>query len=119
MLSTASIFQEIRSNDEAYRFFLSMAAKGETQGGWENERIAALSPDAELAPKIRCHAANESKHGRLFESLLHKRRLSTVDVPIEADYCMQLEGQGVGLSHERLIQETHLTVAEILEYLAH
>ena len=119
MLSTNSIFREIRQNDDAYRFFLSVAAKGETQGGWENERIAALSPDEVLRPKIERHGLDETKHGRLFASLLRKRGLETTDVPLEADYCMQLEKAGIGLSHERLQRDEKLSIEELLAYLVH
>jgi hypothetical protein len=55
MLSARHIFHEIRSNDRAYQLLLSVAAKGEAQGGWENERIARLTSDRELATKIRRH----------------------------------------------------------------
>lgn len=44
MLSAKSLFQEILDNDESFRLFCSIAAGGETQGGWENGRIAALVP---------------------------------------------------------------------------
>ena len=36
MITPRSIFEEIRANDEAYRLFLSLGAKGEAQGGFEN-----------------------------------------------------------------------------------
>ena len=81
MLSAGSIFHEIRSNDLAYQFLLSVAAKGETQGGWENARIAELTGDPELARKIRRHGEDESKHGRLFTALLRKRGLVPREVP--------------------------------------
>ena len=45
MLSAKSLFQEILDNDESFRLFCSIAASGESQGGWENARIAALVPD--------------------------------------------------------------------------
>lgn len=44
MLSAKSLFQEILDNDESFRLFCSIAASGESQGGWENARIAALVP---------------------------------------------------------------------------
>lgn len=44
MLSAKSLFQEILDDDEAFRLFCSIAAGGESQGGWENGRIAALVP---------------------------------------------------------------------------
>lgn len=119
MLSAADIFEEIRANDEAFRFFVSTAAKGEYQGGWENEQIAARTRDDELRPKIERHGFDESKHGRLFENLLKKRGLTLAEVPFEADYCAQLEKAGIGLSHERLRQETPLDSKDILAYLAH
>ena len=119
MLSTASIFNEIKANDEAYRFFLSIAAKGEAQGGFENARIAELTEDEVLAAKIRRHGEDEAKHGRLFEGLLKKRGLATCAVPVESDYCMMLEGRGIGLRHERLERDEPLSVEEILAYLAH
>jgi hypothetical protein len=43
VISARAIYQEIRNNDETYRLFCSVAAKGEAQGGWENRRIAALT----------------------------------------------------------------------------
>jgi rubrerythrin len=119
VLSARSIFEEIRSNDEAYRLFLSIAAKGEEQGGWENERIAALTEDAELRPKIARHGEDEHKHGRLFQALLKKRGLDPVRVPDEADYCMLLERAGIGLAHERLHQDRPLSEEELLAYLVH
>ncbi|MFD7454791.1 ferritin-like domain-containing protein [Kitasatospora sp. NPDC059827] len=119
MLSTRSLFNEIYRNDQAYQLFCSIAAGGEDQGGWENERITALTPDPVLAPKVARHGADERKHGRIFTQLLNKRGLPKVPVPDEADYCMLLERQGVGLSHERLLGEAPLTDREIITYLAH
>jgi hypothetical protein len=49
MLSAKSLFQEILEHDESFRLFCSIAASGETQGGWENARIAALVPESERA----------------------------------------------------------------------
>ena len=69
-LSARSIFRELSANDETFRLFCSVAAKGENQGGWENDRIAAKTLDAELAAKIARHGADEHKHGRLFAGLL-------------------------------------------------
>ncbi len=119
MLSARRLFEEIRANDDAYAFLLSIAAKNEAQGGWENERIADLTPDPELAAKIRRHGEDEATHGRLFAALLAKRGLSARDVPPEADYCMLLERLGIGLAHERLYRDDLMTVDDIIVYLAH
>ncbi|MFJ9697110.1 ferritin-like domain-containing protein [Kitasatospora sp. NPDC101183] len=119
MLSTRSLFDEIYRNDQAYQLFCSIAAGGEDQGGWENERITALTRDEVLAPKVARHGADERKHGRIFSQLLHKRGLPKVPVPDDADYCMLLERQGVGLAHERLNSDVPLTEREIIVYLAH
>ncbi|MGA5818228.1 ferritin-like domain-containing protein [Kitasatospora sp. NPDC094028] len=119
MLSTRSLFDEIYRNDQAYQLFCSIAAGGEDQGGWENERITALTTDPVLAPKVARHGADERKHGRIFTQLLNKRGLSKVPVPDDADYCMLLERQGVGLSHERLKSDVPLSEREIITYLAH
>ncbi|MEU6971803.1 ferritin-like domain-containing protein [Kitasatospora aureofaciens] len=119
MLSTRSLFDEIYRNDQAYQLFCSIAAGGEDQGGWENERISALTRDPVLAPKIARHGADERKHGRIFTQLLNKRGLPKVPVPDEADYCMLLERKGIGLSHERLNGDAPLSVREIITYLAH
>lgn len=83
MLSARSLFQEIVDNDDSFQLFCSIAASGETQGGWENARIAALVPDGmrHLAPKITRHGADEDKHGRIFNALLRKRGLPAVPVP--------------------------------------
>jgi len=108
MLSTRSLFSEIRSNPDAYQLFLSIAAKGETQGGWENERISALTQDSELAAKNCRHGADEAKHGLMFAKLLKKGCLDTVPVPSEADYCLTLEQRGIGLSHKRLREKMDL-----------
>lgn len=119
MLSERAIFSEIRANDQAYRFVLSVAAKGETQGGWENERIAELTADRDFARRIRRHGEDESKHGRLFRALLRKRGLEPVAVPADADYCMLLERRGIGLAHARLRRDEPLSDEEILRYLVH
>lgn len=119
MLSTKSIFQEIRHDRSAFQLLMSIAAKGETQGGWENERIAALTADPELARKVLRHGADETKHGLMFSKLLRKAGLDEVPVPPEADYCMILEHKGIGLSHARLNQYRPLDADEILEYLVH
>ena len=119
MLSARSIYQEIRDRDESFRLFCSIAAKGETQGGWENERIAALCPDRELAPKVARHGRDEDKHGRLFLALLKKRELEPVEVPSDADYCMLLERRGIGLPHARLREPRALGDEELLAYLIH
>ncbi|MGW0535510.1 ferritin-like domain-containing protein [Streptomyces sp. NPDC003032] len=121
MLSARSVFQEIIDNDESFRLFCSIAASGETQGGWENGRIAALVPADEraLAPKIARHGADEDKHGRIFDALLKKRGLTRVEVPHETDYTMLLEKHGIGLAHEQLRVDEPLTVQDIVTYLAH
>ncbi|MEU9449289.1 ferritin-like domain-containing protein [Streptomyces sp. NPDC048277] len=121
MLSARSLFQEIIDNDESFRLFCSIAASGESQGGWENTRIAALVPRGErdLAPKITRHGADEDKHGRIFNALLKKRGLTPVPVPADTDYTMLLERQGIGLAHARLRADRLLTVPEIVTYLAH
>ncbi|MEU0938535.1 MULTISPECIES: ferritin-like domain-containing protein [unclassified Embleya] len=119
MLSPRDILREIHRHDEAFRLFCSVAAKGESQGGWENGRIAALVSDPQLAPKIARHGADEDKHGRIFNAMLHRRGLDPVDVPPETDYCMLLERQGLGLPHDRLRRDEPLTEADIVEYLVH
>lgn len=121
MLSPRAIYGEIFSNDEAYRLFCSIAASGEAQGGWENGRIAALVPESlrYLAPKIARHGADEDKHGRIFNALLRKRKLSPVPVPADTDYTMRLEGMGIGLAHSKLRADRPLTEADIIAYLAH
>ena len=118
-LSARSIFRELSANDETFRLFCSVAAKGENQGGWENDRIAAKTLDAELAAKIARHGADEHKHGRLFAGLLRRRGLEPIEVPAAADDCMRLERAGIGLSHERLLEDRPLSDAEILKYLIH
>ncbi|OSP42107.1 hypothetical protein B7767_17375 [Streptomyces sp. 13-12-16] len=121
MLSAKSLFQEILDNDESFALFCSIAASGESQGGWENARIAALVPEAqrELAPKITRHGADEDKHGRIFNALMRKRGLKPVPVPPETDYTMLLENKGIGLAHGRLKRDEPLTVPDIVTYLAH
>lgn len=119
MLSARAIYEEIRNNPETYALFLSVAAGGEAQGGWENARIAALVRDPVLAPKIARHGSDEDKHGRLFEALLRKRNLSAVPVPDDANYTMILERAGIGLSHERLRRDEPLSDEEVLRYLVH
>lgn len=119
MLSTRAIFQEIRTNDEAFRLLASTASKNELQGGRENDRIADLTPDPVLAAKIRRHGADESKHGRLFAAFLSRRGLNTIFIPDSANYCMLLERRGIGLSHARLAEDTPLSTEEIIRYLAH
>ncbi|MEV5878246.1 ferritin-like domain-containing protein [Streptomyces sp. NPDC052101] len=121
MLSAKSLFQEILDHDESFRLFCSIAASGESQGGWENGRIAALVPHSEraLAPKIARHGADEDKHGRVFGALLKKRGLTPVAVPPETDYTMLLERRGIGLAHGRLGRDEPLTVRDIVVYLAH
>ena len=121
MLSAKSLFQEILDNDESFRLFCSIAASGESQGGWENGRIAVLVPPTErdLAPKISRHGADEDKHGRIFNALLKKRGLQPVQVPADTDYTMLLERHGIGLAHEKLKGEAALTVQDVVTYLAH
>ncbi|MCM1976183.1 MULTISPECIES: ferritin-like domain-containing protein [unclassified Streptomyces] len=121
MLSAKSLFQEILDHDESFALFCSIAASGESQGGWENARIAALVPADErgMAPKITRHGADEDKHGRIFNALMKKRGLEPVPVPPETDYTMLLEKHGIGLAHEKLKGEEPLTVQDIVTYLAH
>ncbi|MCX5534581.1 ferritin-like domain-containing protein [Streptomyces sp. NBC_00006] len=121
MLSAKSLFQEIIDNDESFRLFCSIAASGESQGGWENGRIAALVPESErgLAPKIARHGADEDKHGRIFNALMKKRGLEPAPVPAEADYTMLLEKHGIGLAHDQLRRDERLSVQNIVTYLAH
>lgn len=119
MLSTRSIFLEIRRDPRAFQLLMSIAAKGETQGGWENERIAALTPDPALARKVLRHGADETKHGLMFSKLLRKAGLDEVPVPADADYCMMLESRGIGLPHGRLGRDEPLGLEEILQYLVH
>ncbi|MFJ8718825.1 ferritin-like domain-containing protein [Streptomyces violaceus] len=121
MLSAKSLFQEILANDESFALFCSIAASGESQGGWENARIAALVPESEqgLAPKITRHGADEDKHGRIFNALMKKRGLDPVPVPPETDYTMLLEKNGIGLAHEQLGGDERLAVQDIVTYLSH
>ncbi|MER6691216.1 ferritin-like domain-containing protein [Streptomyces minutiscleroticus] len=121
MLSARSLFQEILDGDESFRLFCSVAASGESQGGWENARIAALVPESqrELAPRIARHGADEDKHGRIFRALLRKRGLEPVEVPPETDYTMLLERHGIGLAHDRLRGDEALGVRDVVTYLAH
>ncbi|SEN46723.1 hypothetical protein SAMN05216267_1005251 [Actinacidiphila rubida] len=121
MLSPRSLFTEILDDDESFRLFCSIAASGESQGGWENGRISALVPESQraLAPKIARHGADEDKHGRIFTALMRKRGVEAVPVPPETDYTMLLERNGIGLAHTRLRQETPLTEADIVTYLSH
>ncbi|UQA96363.1 ferritin-like domain-containing protein [Streptomyces halobius] len=121
MFSARSLFQEIFGNDESYRLFCSIAASGEAQGGWENARIAVLLPASQraLAPKVTRHGADEDKHGRIFNALLHKRGLTPTEVPEDTDYTMLLERQGIGLAHDKLRRDEPLTEYDIISYLAH
>src|SRR5215469_4555254 len=121
MLSARTVFDQIIDDDEAFRFFCSIAASGEAQGGWENGRIAELVPAScrDLAPKIARHGADEDKHGRIFDALLRKRGLEPVAVPAEADYTMRLESAGIGLAHGLLRGDEKLTERDIVCYLAH
>lgn len=121
MLSARSLFQEIVDSDHTFQLFCSIAASGETQGGWENGRIAALVPESmrALAPKITRHGADEDKHGRLFNALLKKRGLEPVEVPPETDYTMLLESQGIGIAHDKLRRDEPLSEQDIVVYLSH
>ncbi|MFR9800005.1 ferritin-like domain-containing protein [Streptomyces sp. MS06] len=121
MLSAKSVFREILDDDESFALFCSIAAGGESQGGWENARIAALVPESEraMAPKITRHGADEDKHGRIFGALMKKRGVQPVPVPPETDYTMLLEREGIGLAHDRLRSEQPLTVQDIIVYLSH
>lgn len=121
MLTAKSLFQEILDDDVSFRLFCSIAASGETQGGWENGRIAALVPTSQrgLARKIVRHGADEDKHGRIFNALLKKRGLSPVDVPSDTDYTMLLERQGIGLAHEQLKRDEQLSEQDVITYLSH
>ncbi|MGA5322922.1 ferritin-like domain-containing protein [Streptomyces seoulensis] len=121
MLSAKSLFQEILDDDASFRLFCSIAAAGESQGGWENGRIAALVPASArgLAPRIARHGADEDKHGRIFEALLRKRGLKPVEVPPDTDYTMLLERHGIGLAHDKLKADRPLTEDDIVTYLAH
>ncbi|MEV8044127.1 ferritin-like domain-containing protein [Streptomyces griseoluteus] len=121
MLTAKSLFQEILDDDASFRLFCSIAAGGESQGGWENGRIAALVPESArgLAPRIARHGADEDKHGRIFEALLRKRGLKPVEVPPDTDYTMLLERHGIGLAHDKLRADRPLTERDIITYLAH
>ncbi|MFJ8165361.1 ferritin-like domain-containing protein [Streptomyces sp. NPDC096136] len=121
MLSARSLFQEIVDHDDSFQLFCSIAASGESQGGWENARIAALVPGTlrDLAPKITRHGADEDKHGRIFRALLRRRGLPAVPVPPETDYTMLLERRGIGLAHDKLRREEPLSERDVLVYLAH
>ncbi|MEU3470813.1 ferritin-like domain-containing protein [Streptomyces sp. NPDC006687] len=121
MLSARSLFQEIVDDDASFQLFCSIAASGESQGGWENARIAALVPDAlrGLAPKIARHGTDEDKHGRIFRALLRNRGLPVVPVPPETDYTMLLERRGIGLAHDKLRREEPLSEEDVVVYLAH
>jgi rubrerythrin len=121
MLSARAVFDDIFEHDEAFQLFCSIAASGESQGGWENGRIAALVPAScqDLAPKIARHGADEDKHGRIFTALLRKRGLQPVPVPADTDYTMRLERIGLGLAHSQLRRDEKLSEYDILAYLAH
>ncbi len=121
MLSARAILQEIRGNEECYRLFLSVAAHGEGQGGWENERLALRlrDRDPQLAAKVLRHGRDESKHQRLFLALLAKRGLEPAPVPLELDYTLLLTRAGIGLDHERLRGEEPAGLQEVIAYLVH
>src|SRR5215469_9113034 len=116
MVAVRTIYEQIFDNDQAFRLFCSIAASDETQGGWENGRIAALVPSScqDLAPKIARHGADEAKHGRIFDALLRKRGLEPVAVPPDADYTMRLEAAGFGLAHSLLRSDEELTDRDIV-----
>ncbi|MFF2780525.1 ferritin-like domain-containing protein [Streptomyces sp. NPDC058052] len=121
MLTAKGLFQEIIDDDEAFRLFCSIAASGESQGGWENARIAALVAPGmrDLTPKITRHGADEDKHGRIFHALMRKRGLEPVPVPPDTDYTMLLERRGIGLAHDKLRRDQPLTEEDVVVYLAH
>ncbi|MFI5985585.1 ferritin-like domain-containing protein [Streptomyces sp. NPDC051555] len=121
MLTARSLFREILEHDDSFQLFCSIAASGESQGGWENARIAALVPDGmrTLAPRIARHGADEDKHGRIFHALLRHRGLHAVTVPADTDYTMKLERLGIGLAHEKLRRAEPLAERDIVVYLAH
>ncbi|MER5730001.1 ferritin-like domain-containing protein [Streptomyces sp. NPDC002138] len=121
MLSARSLFREILDHDDSFQLFCSIAASGESQGGWENARIAALVPHGlrHLAPRIVRHGADEDKHGRIFHALLRHRGLHAVTVPADTDYTMKLERLGIGLAHDKLRRAEPLTERDIVVYLAH
>lgn len=121
MLSARNLFQEIVDHDATYRLFCSIVASGESQGGWENGRIATLMPDSQraLAPKVARHGADADKHGRIFNGLLRKRGLQPCEVPAETDYTMLLERRGIGLTHEKLRRDEPLTEFDVITYLSH
>ena len=119
MLSARAIYREIRDDDQTFQLFVSVAAAGEEQGGWENGRIADLTRDEDLSGKIRRHGADEHKHARLFAALLRKRELESIETPPEVNYTMLLEAEGIGLAHERLREDRPLSDEEIIAYLVH
>ncbi|MBT2444705.1 ferritin-like domain-containing protein [Streptomyces sp. ISL-36] len=121
MLTAKSLFQEIIDNDESFQLFCSIAESGESQGGWENARIAALVAPGmrDLAPKITRHGADEDKHGRIFQALMKKRGVEPVPVPPDTDYTMLLEQRGIGLAHDKLRRDEPLTEEDVIVYLAH
>ena len=119
MLSAGGVFREIHRDDESFRLFCSIAMQGENLGGWENGRISELVSDPVLAPKIARHGADEDKHGRIFQGLMHGRGLEPAPVPDETDYTMLLERQGIGLAHARLGRNEPLNDHDVITYLAH
>ncbi|UGY91121.1 ferritin-like domain-containing protein [Streptomyces gobiensis] len=119
MLFARSLFLQIHDHDEAFRLLCSISAAGEEHGGWENERIASLVDDPELAYKISRHGADEDKHGRIFRGLLNKRGLEEVSFPEELDYMRQLERQGIGVAHSALRRGEPLGADDVVDYLVH
>ena len=121
MLTARSVFREITEDDRAFQLFLSIAAAGEAQGGWENAEIAARLPDGlrSLEPKVVRHGRDEDKHGRIFVGLLRNRGLSQCPVPDDVNYTALLERRGVGVGHQALRRATPLEQRDVLVYLAH
>jgi hypothetical protein len=108
MLSAKSLFQEILDNDESFRLFCSIAASGESQGGWENGRIAALVPPERTRPRPQDQPARR-RRGQArahFQRPDEEARPQPVEVPADTDYTMLLERHGIGLAHEKLKGES-------------
>ena len=113
-----SLFEEVRANDDASRLLAGTTSRNELQGGWENERIAALTSDPILAAKILRHGDDENKHGRLFAVFLRRRGLMAADISDHADYCVLLQWRGIGLSHARLREDLPPSDPELKRGLA-
>ncbi|MFE6688780.1 ferritin-like domain-containing protein [Streptomyces sp. NPDC057743] len=101
MFSARSLFQEIVDHDDSYRLFCSIAASGESQGGGENGRIAALLPQSQrdLTPKAARHGA---------ERLLLLRRFFGVHPELgrAARMICQDEERHLAYCHEELLRLT-------------